>query len=189
MLMNKYYKIILIGLFFSANIFAGEIREKAEKIIVSNFSESVEIKTYKLTLNKSLKYKTEKFAKQRFLTKFVYYYEIKENNKKVGTAILDNVLGKVKPITYLIIFLPDKSIKSVNVVKYREQYGGSIGKRNWLKQFDLKTIDNQLLLNQEIDGISGATISVKSIIKGVKRMLYLINNLEENEKDLFVSVE
>ncbi|MCB0750218.1 MAG: FMN-binding protein, partial [Ignavibacteriae bacterium] len=137
----------------------------------------------------SLKNKSEIFAQQRFFSNFVYYYEIKENNKIIGYAILDNVLGKVKPITYLVIFNDVLSVKSVNVVKYREQYGGAIENNDWLNQFNQKTISSEIELGKSIDGISGATISVKAMIKGVKRLLYLINNLGEDERDLLVSIE
>ena len=109
--------------------------------------------------------------------------------KEEGYAILDNVLGKVKPITYLVLFNKDLSIASVNIIKYREQYGGAIENKEWLDQFKLKNMTSELELNTDIDGISGATISVKSVIKGVKKLLFLINNMDTNEKDLLVSAE
>jgi len=181
--------IINILLLFPNKIYSGEIRETAEKIILENYSDSVKIFDYKYILSNPLKLNSEKYARQRFLGKFIYYYEIKNEDEIIGYALLDNVKGKVKPITYLIIFNTDLSIKKVEIIKYREEHGGEVENEFWLSQFKSKTIDSNLQLDNDIDGISGATISVKSIINGVKRLLYLINHLGENEKSLLVSIE
>lgn len=182
-------KIILIIFFFSTINYSGEIRDSALTFIQNKFGANIEIKTYKLVLSEKLKHSSENFSKQRFFGNFIYYYEIYSNDKAIGYAILDNVLGKVKPITYLVVFNMDLSISSVDIVKYREQYGGAVENKEWLDQFRLKTLHSDVELNKDVDGISGATISVKSVIKGVKRLLFLINNLSDDEKDLLVSVE
>jgi Na+-translocating ferredoxin:NAD+ oxidoreductase RnfG subunit len=186
---NYLNRIVICSILFISASFAGEIRDKAVQIIADNFSDSAEVITYKLSINKSLKSSSEKFAQQRFFSNFVYYYEIKEKNETIGFAVLDNVLGKVKPITFLVILNSDLSVKSVDIIKYREQYGGAIEKKAWLDQFLSKNIESELKLNTGIDGISGATISVKAVIKGVKRLLYLVNNLGEDERNLLVSIK
>ena len=169
--------------------FGGEIRDRAIAAIESKFDEDVKIITYKINLTEKLKQKAAIYAKQRLFGQFVYYYEIKRNEQILGYAILDNVLGKVKPITYLVMFDKNLSVTAVEIIKYREQHGGSIDDRDWLSQFVSKNINSNIELNNNIDGISGATISVKSIINGVKLLLYLVNNLGEDEKDLLVSIE
>ncbi|MCW8848452.1 MAG: FMN-binding protein [Melioribacteraceae bacterium] len=184
-----YIYFILIQIILQSNILAGEIRDSALTFIQNKYGADIEIKTFKLVLPEKIKLKSENFAKQRFFGSFVYYYEIYSSNKKVASAFLDNVLGKVKPITYMVVFNKDLSISSVDIVKYREQYGGAVGNKEWLDQFNLKTVNSDLELHKDVDGISGATISVKSVIKGVKRLVYLMNNLSDDEKDLLVSIE
>lgn len=182
------YKISILFL-ISSICFAGEIRDKAESVIRENFGDSCQINAFKLKLDKNLKLNAEKHARQRFFSKFVYYYEIILNEEIVGYAILDNVLGKVKPITFMVMFNIDKTIKSVDVIKYREQHGGAVESKSWLDQFQNANLNSNLELNEDIDGISGATISVKSVISGVKKKLYLINNLGEDERDLLISIK
>ncbi|MEE9431778.1 MAG: FMN-binding protein [Melioribacteraceae bacterium] len=179
----KKYIVFLLIFFFSINISAGELRKKAEEIIKENFSDDIIIKMYKLHLDKILKVDSEKFAKQRFYSKFVYYFEIKQNDENITYAILDNVKGKVKPITFLVLFKNDLTVSSVEIVKYREEHGGEVENKSWLSQFSNKSFQSPLKLDEDIDGISGATISVKAITKGVKRLLHFINNLKENERD------
>lgn len=181
--------LILSLLIITAELTAGGLREKTSKVIVNEFGKDIEIKSYKLLLDDNLVFDIEKFAKQRFMGDFVYYYEVISNDKIIGYAILDNVKGKVKPITYLVIFSPDFSVKSVHIIKYREQHGGAIQNRPWLDQFNNKNIESNIELNESIDGISGATISVKAVAKGVKKLLKFITKINEYERDLFISVK
>lgn len=186
----KKYKSILIILFFITSInYGGEIRDRAEDVIKNNFSDSCQVNVFKFHVENGLRLNAEKHAKQRFFGKFVFYYEIIENDEIVGYAILDNVLGKVKPITFIVICDQEKSIKSVEVIKYREQHGGTVAKRSWLDQFNNGDINSKFELDEDIDGISGATISVKSLLKGVKKIMYLVNNLGEDERNLLTSIK
>lgn len=188
--LRYFYYLFFLSIYFSSILSSGgEIRDRAISAIESSYDTKIEIITYKLNLNTELKLNAEKYAKQRFFGKFVYYYKIKNDENILGYAILDNTMGKVKPITFLVMFNKDLSIKDVEIIKYREQHGGAVGDPNWLNQFKNKNINSVIELNNNIDGISGATISVKSIINGVKLLLNLINNLGENEKSLLVSVE
>lgn len=180
---------IFIQIILQSYILGGEIRDSAIALIKTKFNTETQVLSYKLNLSDNLKLKAERYAKQRFFSNYIFYYEVKKNNEIVGYAMLDNVLGKVKPITYLIVFNSTFSVLSVEIIKYREQYGGAVENRDWLEQFNSKNLKSDLELNKDIDGISGATISVKSVIRGVKRLLFLINNLGENEKDLLVSIE
>lgn len=189
--MKKFNIIFICGFWFFLNLplIGGELRDKAESVIKKTYSDEIEIKSFRLNFSKDLKIRAQNFSRQRFLSSFVYYYEIRNDSGNVGYAILDNVLGKVKPITFLVIFNTDLSINKVEIIKYREQYGRSVERREWLSQFNDKTVESTIELNSTIDGITGATISVKSVTKGVKRLVYFINNMGENERDLLVSIE
>lgn len=66
------------------------------------------------------------------------------------------------------------TIQSVKVLDYHSEYGYEITARSWLKQFQgLK--GGKLRKGYEIDGISGATISVNSIIQSINRQQKKLN--------------
>ncbi len=100
---------------------------------------------------------------------FAYYLE----GKLVGVLVVDDVLGKHKPITFAVAILPEGKVKFVEVIKYREPYGGEIRRRSFLKQFEGKTLKDPLKPNRDIRNIAGATISVRSITLGVRRALLI----------------
>ncbi len=88
-----------------------------------------------------------------------------------GWFILDQVVGKHEFITYAIGLNTDGSVKSIEIVDYRESYGYEVRNPQWRKQFVGKTAADPLKLNQDIRNISGATLSSKHITDGVKRIL------------------
>jgi len=60
-------------------------------------------------------------------------------------------------------------------VKYREEHGGAVTNSDWNKQFVGMNRDSDFT---EIDGISGATISVNAIKKGVQKLTLLFNHIQ-----------
>src|SRR5215467_5140482 len=90
-----------------------------------------------------------------------------------GWFIVDEVVGKHEFITYAVGLNPDGSVKQIEVMDYRETYGGEIRNENWRAQFVGKTSQSQLKLDRDIKNISGATLSCRHITDGVKRLLAL----------------
>ena len=88
-----------------------------------------------------------------------------------GWFILDEVLGKHEFITYAIGLNTDGSVKQIEVMDYRETYGGQIRNEKWRAQFTGKTGKSKLKLDDDIKNISGATLSCRHITDGVKRLL------------------
>ncbi len=89
----------------------------------------------------------------------------------VGFAAIGNVLGKDQPITFLVAIDPADRLKDVDILVYREPYGGEVAYEPWRRQFRGRTADDSLRVGKEIRSISGATISVHAVTLGVRRML------------------
>lgn len=90
-----------------------------------------------------------------------------------GWFVVDQVLGKHEMITYAIGLNPDGSVKQVEVLEYRETYGGDVRNASWLGQFKGKTATDTLKLNKDIKNISGATLSSRHLTDGIKRVLLI----------------
>jgi len=65
------------------------------------------------------------------------------------------------------------------VLIYREEYGGEIGSKRWLKQFIGKTKTDDLRYGDNIINISGATISVRSMTSAMNNLLLSLKTLSE----------
>ena len=88
-----------------------------------------------------------------------------------GWFILDEVVGKHEFITYAVGLNANGSVKQIEVMDYRETYGGEIRNENWRAQFVGATNQSPLKLDKDIKNISGATLSCRHVTDGVKRLL------------------
>jgi Na+-translocating ferredoxin:NAD+ oxidoreductase RnfG subunit len=89
----------------------------------------------------------------------------------LGFATVRTVTGKDQPITFLVAIDPADRLKDVDVLVYREPYGGEVAYEAWRRQFRGKSVADSLRVGREIRAISGATISVHAVTLGVKRAL------------------
>jgi Na+-translocating ferredoxin:NAD+ oxidoreductase RnfG subunit len=88
-----------------------------------------------------------------------------------GWFIVDEVVGKHEFITYAVGLNADGSVQQIEVMDYRETYGGQIRDEKWRAQFVGKTSKSPLKLDADIKNVSGATLSCRHVTDGVKRLL------------------
>ena len=84
---------------------------------------------------------------------------------------VDKVVGKHEFITFSAGIGPDGKIRGVEILEYRETYGGEVRRSEWLKQFSDKKLGSGFKLGKDIRNISGATLSCHSVTEGVNRLL------------------
>ena len=95
--------------------------------------------------------------------------------ERLGFAVVDEVLGKARPITYLVAMDLGPKVLGVELLAYRESHGGEIGRAAFRDQFRGRQADDALRLGGDIRNIAGATISCRAITDGVADMLDLIH--------------
>lgn len=105
------------------------------------------------------------------------FFRLKHEGALLGYVYLDHAPSKTAQFDYLVIFNKDLSIARTKVLVYREEYGGEIGSRRWLRQFTGKSKASDL---NHIAAISGATISVRSMKKAMKDILDSVEILQKN---------
>jgi len=110
-------------------------------------------------------------------------YQISIQKHTVGYVFFDQAMSKTAQFDYLVIFNKDLTVRQTKILVYREEYGGEIGSRRWLSQFDGKSGDETLEYQKNIDAISGATISARSMTIAMNNLLKSITILKQ--KHLF----
>ena len=81
-------------------------------------------------------------------------------------VFIGHARSKFDTFDYMVLLDKNNTIKLVKVLVYREDYGGEIASKRWLKRW--------VGINQRvthIDGISGATISVNSLKHSINKLL------------------
>ncbi|WP_375786049.1 FMN-binding protein [Bradyrhizobium sp. Pha-3] len=98
-------------------------------------------------------------------------WKAEAGGKVAGFFIFDRVIGKHLFIDYAVALTPGGAVHKVEILQYRESYGGEIRSPSWLAQFVGKTGGSALKINGDIRNISGATLSSTHVTEGVKRIL------------------
>ena len=101
------------------------------------------------------------------------------------TAWVLDEIGKEQPIT-MGLAIDASGVKSIQVLEYRESRGGEIQYPFFTQQFDhavLKQSNDKLKLDRNIDGITGATLSVRAMTKVAKVALYLHSKVTKTKPD------
>ena len=86
--------------------------------------------------------------------------------------IFDQVIGKHENIDLAIGITHDGKVKDIEILTYRETYGGEIRNPKWLAQFFGKDYKEHLKLDKQIKNISGATLSCRNVTDGVNRLTH-----------------
>jgi hypothetical protein len=99
---------------------------------------------------------------------------IGETKGKVdGWAFIQHTIGKHKPMTYMVGVDDQGEVFGIEVLVYRESRGSEVRKKRFNYQYEGKTAYDPIRINRDIINISGATMSVRSMSAGVKRVLVL----------------
>lgn len=93
----------------------------------------------------------------------------------LGYVVLDDVVGKFELISYAVGVNLDATVRSVEILAYRESHGSEIRLPAWRRQFAGKTAGKsanggELRIGGGIQNISGATLSCTHVTDGVRRI-------------------
>lgn len=103
-------------------------------------------------------------------------WKAEAGEKVIGLFIFDRVIGKHLYIDYAVALDPGGRVRRVEILQYRESYGGEVSEASWLAQFVGKTAASPIEAGKDIRNISGATLSSHHVAEGVKRILAAYGN-------------
>ena len=92
-----------------------------------------------------------------------------------GYAMVHNTIGKHKHMTYMVGVDTSGACTDVELLVFREARGSEVRRKRFNAQYEGKTVSDPIRINKDIINISGATMSVRSISAGVKRVLVLVD--------------
>ena len=103
------------------------------------------------------------------------FYVAMSGDKVDGYALFDSELGQHEPIDFATFFDKHGKVTRVEVVAYREAYGEGIRSAGFRKQFIGRNANSGYTPRKDIDIVSGATISSKSMAVAVQRAAVLLD--------------
>lgn len=100
-------------------------------------------------------------------------WKVEKDGQFLGWFVVDDVVGKHEYITYAIGISPQGEVLGLEVLSYRETHGGQVREASWRDQFHGKTLKDPFKLDEDVSNISGATLSCRNLLDGVKRLLVI----------------
>jgi len=98
-------------------------------------------------------------------------FKAQAGDRVLGLFVLDHVIGKHLYLDYAVALDASGRIHRVDILAYRESYGGEVREASWLGQFVGKSSASALRVGQDIRNIAGATLSSHHVTEGVKRIV------------------
>ncbi|MBS0171238.1 MAG: FMN-binding protein [Nitrospira sp.] len=92
-----------------------------------------------------------------------------------GYALVQNTIGKHKPMTYMVGVDAHGVVSNVELLVFREARGSEVRTKRFNVQYEGKSVLDPVRINKDIINISGATMSVRSMTAGIKRVLVLVD--------------
>ena len=176
MILKRYFSISIIAIctLFLSFTLPDKLLKKVNKEIEKTFDvKGCNLK--RISINDSI---TEKLSKT---TNTNQLFKIEKDKLTIGFAYVDKAPSKTDEFDYLILLDKNLIIAKTKILIYREDYGGEIGSKRWLKQFIGKKSSDKLKYEKDIIAISGATISALSMTKAVNSFLIDLAILHKNK--------
>ena len=139
------------------------------------FPKSERVRKDVITLNPERKNQIEERIGWKFPEEAFEVY-IGETGARVdGYAMVQNTIGKHKPMTYMVGVDGQGTISDIELLVFREARGSEVRQKRFNSQYEGKTVLDPVRINKDIINISGATMSVRSMSAGIKRVLVLVD--------------
>lgn len=175
--MRSRYKLIpvmaIAGLFLGFGL-PQKLQKKVIREVEKTF-ETTEVELAAITIPKSLNDELEVAITGDNL------FGLLKDGKLLGYAFIGSAPSKTATFDYLVLFDEGLKVLHSKVLVYREEYGGEIGSHRWLSQFEGMSGADRVSLETNIDAISGATISVRSMTRSMDMLLQTIGKLHQKK--------
>lgn len=106
-------------------------------------------------------------------------YDIKVSNESKGFIIIDKARSRYDEFTFMVFLSYDLKIQMVRVLDYNEIHGVEIANKGWLSQFVGMDPESKIKYQENVDAISGATISSRSITAAIAEVLKKVSKLKK----------
>lgn len=167
--MNRIIAISLLSIFifYSSVTYAAKGVYQTQKAFISQAFSGVMPKVKRLWLTKEDKAVIADILQHNYSRMRVNYWQL-------GTEtvwVLDEI-GKEKPIT-IGVHIKAQKISQLKVLTFRESRGDEVRHDFYVQQFINAQLQDSNQLSQHIDGITGATLSVRATTKIARLALWL----------------
>jgi len=160
-----------VGLMFPFSAQAAVVYATEEEALRRMMPEADRFDTDEIDLSSDQLSKAQTLAGRGFREKKFRFKIGRKGEETIGYAVVLEAIGKERPITFLIGIDPNGGVKGAEVLIYRESEGAEIRHPRFMAQFLKKKMEDPLRPGQDIQVISGATLSSRAAAYVVRKAL------------------
>lgn len=112
----------------------------------------------------------QELSKAKVESRIFNYYTAREGGRVMGYAVLESHLVRTKPEVFMVVITPRGEVERIEILAFYEPEEYLPPKR-WLALFTGKRLDDQLWVRRGIHAVSGATMTVESLTREVRKVL------------------
>jgi Na+-translocating ferredoxin:NAD+ oxidoreductase RnfG subunit len=171
--------ILILWLFaFTGLSFATVYYSKNEAMELA-FGKGTEIESLSLFPDEQQTAKIEQDAKIKLDSGLFTFYVGRSQNKILAYAAIETSNVRTKPETLMIVLTPDGALRDVHTLAFHEpaEYQPPA---SWFKKLYNRPLA-ELELNKGVDGISGATLSTRSAINSIRKVMAIYQVMIKNK--------
>jgi hypothetical protein len=168
--------LLLAPLLVGARVYHTE-----EEALALAFPEASSIQTVTYLLDDGARLRAAERCGNRIRDRLVTFYEARREEVMLGRAVILKERAKTLPFHFLVALRPDGAVDQVLLLDFREPRGYEIDRSSFRRQYRGKTLRDPVRRGRDIRNISGATISVDALSRGVRRALALAELANEPE--------
>ncbi len=147
----------------------GEVFYSKEEAFELAFGKGAQIENLPVFLTDEQTAAVEKMAHAKLDGQLFTFFEGYKNGQLLGYAAIESKTVRTQPETLLIVLSPQGELVKSEILAFHEppEYKPA---NTWFATLIRKPV-SQLRLDQGVDGISGATLSVRASLEGIRKAL------------------
>lgn len=171
---------LLLLLAALASVAHGGVHRSKEEALARAFPDAERVETVNLYLSPAEVERVEGETGVRLDSAIATFYVGRRGEAVTGYAAIEAGTVRTLPETVLVALDPAGAVRYVEILAFFEPSEYQPAER-WLAQFAGRTLSTRLRIGDEIQGITGATLSAQAIARQVRKSAALCRRLLERD--------
>ncbi|MFZ2169256.1 MAG: FMN-binding protein [Methylococcaceae bacterium] len=171
--------MLLLGLMTGISPCFGKIFYSKNEAMELAFGKGKQVELLSLFPDDNQVAKIQQDAKVKLDSGLFTFYVGKDQGKILGYAAIETSTVRTKPETLMIVLTPDGELNKVYTLAFHEPPEYQPPER-WFEQLYKRPLA-EMDFNKGVDGISGATLSTRSALNSIRKVMVIYQVMIKNE--------
>jgi len=161
---------LLLFIIFPASESLGQVFKTQQTALHDAFARCDTVVRKMLFLTEDQVTQIQRLAKSKIDSKLVPYYVGTKHDSTYGYAFFESDIVRTKKATIMVVVNPEGTVQKLEMLAFYEPQD-YLPTKNWFILFRGKFLNDNLWPKRSIDAVSGATLTVRSVTLGLRKIL------------------